>query len=234
MAGLRAEATRAAAEGAAAVFLSEGPLGDPIVLAAGLGPLVPGCPAGRPDRAAARRSAIRPCSPVTSRASTSSAAVGACSASPRRSPSRWPRRSSSAGPCGGRGRWPARARISRCGRPPTAARPAGEDSPLIAFDLTAGDELPDLLGRCRRPPAATRGRRRPTPAGWSGCDGRHPGTRAGRDGVGHDRRHRPASPRPQRAARRGGASAWWPTTCSSAGPRAGTSGSTSSSSSPAS
>ena len=29
--------------------------------------------------------------------------------------------------------------------PANRARPAGERSPLIAFDLTAGDELPDFL-----------------------------------------------------------------------------------------
>ena len=40
-AGLRAEAVRAEAEGAAAVFLRAGELGDPIVLAAGLAPEVP-------------------------------------------------------------------------------------------------------------------------------------------------------------------------------------------------
>jgi alkanesulfonate monooxygenase SsuD/methylene tetrahydromethanopterin reductase-like flavin-dependent oxidoreductase (luciferase family) len=36
VAGLRAEVNRAEAEGAVAVFLADGPLGDPIVLAAGL------------------------------------------------------------------------------------------------------------------------------------------------------------------------------------------------------
>jgi alkanesulfonate monooxygenase SsuD/methylene tetrahydromethanopterin reductase-like flavin-dependent oxidoreductase (luciferase family) len=41
MAGLRAEASRAEAEGAAAVFVRAGELGDPIVLAAGLAPDVP-------------------------------------------------------------------------------------------------------------------------------------------------------------------------------------------------
>ncbi len=40
-AGLLAEASRAEAEGAAAVFLRAGELGDPIVLAAGLAPAVP-------------------------------------------------------------------------------------------------------------------------------------------------------------------------------------------------
>ena len=40
-AGLRAEASRAEAEGAAAVFLRAGELGDPIVQAAGLAPDVP-------------------------------------------------------------------------------------------------------------------------------------------------------------------------------------------------
>ena len=42
MAGLRAEATRAQAQGAAAVFLSDGPLGDPFVVAAGLAPVLSG------------------------------------------------------------------------------------------------------------------------------------------------------------------------------------------------
>ena len=50
MAGLRAEAARAAEQGAAAVFLSAGPRGDPIVLAAGLGPVVPGRAPGGPDQ----------------------------------------------------------------------------------------------------------------------------------------------------------------------------------------
>ena len=41
VAGLRAAARRAEAEGAAAIFLSGGPLGDPVVLAAGLSRFVP-------------------------------------------------------------------------------------------------------------------------------------------------------------------------------------------------
>ena len=41
VAGLRAQAVSAEAQGAGVLFVSEGPLGDPIVLAAGLGPSVP-------------------------------------------------------------------------------------------------------------------------------------------------------------------------------------------------
>ena len=83
-------------------------------------------------------------------------------------------------------------------------RPAGERSPLIAFDLTAGDELPTFLAAAGdfvlRPVTGTT----PTHADWSVCDGRHAGARASRDAVGHHRRHGPASPRSQRPARRGG------------------------------
>ena len=41
VAGLRAQALRALDEGAGAVFVQEGPLGDPLVLLAGLSPSVP-------------------------------------------------------------------------------------------------------------------------------------------------------------------------------------------------
>ena len=44
--------------------------------------------------------------------------------------------------------FPVRAAANR-------TRPAGERSPLIAFDLTAGDELPAVLGHGRRSRAAT-------------------------------------------------------------------------------
>jgi alkanesulfonate monooxygenase SsuD/methylene tetrahydromethanopterin reductase-like flavin-dependent oxidoreductase (luciferase family) len=42
LAGLRAQARRAVEEEAGVVFVDEGPLGDPLVLLAGLSPLVPG------------------------------------------------------------------------------------------------------------------------------------------------------------------------------------------------
>ncbi len=45
----------------------------------------------------------------------------------------------------GGGGGPARARASRSARPANRARPAGEGSPLIALDLSAGDEVPAFL-----------------------------------------------------------------------------------------
>ena len=62
-AGLRAEATRAEAEGAAALFVSAGALGDPIVLAAALAPVVPRLLLGAPDRVGPRRPSSRAAGP---------------------------------------------------------------------------------------------------------------------------------------------------------------------------
>jgi len=140
-AGLRAEATRALQQGAAAVFLSEGELGDPIVLAAGLSSWVPGLllgvrthlgPAGRHPALLARdvasldlvcggRSVLCFAPPFLA---SLPEAVSLCRALWR------------AGDVVSDGPYfPLRAAANR-------ARPAGERSPLIAFDCTAGDVLP--------------------------------------------------------------------------------------------
>ena len=66
--------------------------------------------------------------------------------------------------------FPVRARRNR-------ARPAGEHSPLIALDLTGGDEAGSLGGPVDlvlRPTAD------PRSAAWSACDGRHRGAGAAR------------------------------------------------------
>ncbi len=144
LAGLRAEATRAAAEGAAAVFLREGPLGDPIVLAAGLGPVVPGLllgarisltPAGRHPAMLARdatsldlvcggRSVLCFAPPFTDELPE---AVALCRALWRAG------EVVSEGPS-----FPVHAAANR-------PRPLTAGSPLVALDLTAGGELPPLL-----------------------------------------------------------------------------------------
>ncbi len=143
-AGLRAEAARAAAQGAAAVFLSEDALGDPIVLAAGLAPVIPGTllgarvgldPAGRHPAMLARdvtsldlvsggRSVLCFAPPFTEPLAE---AISVCRAMWRSGEAR------SDGP-----RFPLRAAANR-------SRPRGEGSPLIALDLTAGDQVPPFL-----------------------------------------------------------------------------------------
>jgi alkanesulfonate monooxygenase SsuD/methylene tetrahydromethanopterin reductase-like flavin-dependent oxidoreductase (luciferase family) len=144
MAGLRAEAARARAEGAAAVFLSDGPLGDPFVVAAGLAPVLPGVllgartsltPEGRHPALLARevtsldlvcggRSVLCFAPPFTDALPE---AIELCRAMWR------PGVVDSAGPC-----FPVRAAASR-------PRPVAAGSPRIALDLTAGDELPAFL-----------------------------------------------------------------------------------------
>lgn len=141
VAELRRQATHAATQGAAAVFLSEGPLGDPIVLAAGLGPVVPGLllgarielgPEERHPAMLARdltsldlvcggRSVLCLVPPFTEALAE---AVFLCRALWRAGDA------VSAGP-----HFPVQAAANR-------SRPAGERSPLIALDLTAGQELP--------------------------------------------------------------------------------------------
>jgi alkanesulfonate monooxygenase SsuD/methylene tetrahydromethanopterin reductase-like flavin-dependent oxidoreductase (luciferase family) len=143
LAGLRAEATRAEAQGAAAVFLREGPLGDPIVLAAGLGPVVPRLllgvrisltPAGRHPALLARdatsldlvcggRSVLCFAPPFTDDLPE---AIALCRALWRAG------EVVSEGPC-----FPVHAAANR-------ARPVTAGSPLVALDLTA-DELPAFL-----------------------------------------------------------------------------------------
>jgi alkanesulfonate monooxygenase SsuD/methylene tetrahydromethanopterin reductase-like flavin-dependent oxidoreductase (luciferase family) len=144
VAGLCQQATQAAAKGAAAVFLRSGPLGDPIVLAAGLGPVVPDVLLGARielgpqerhpallardltslDLACGGRSVLCFAPPFTEELGE---AALLCRALWRAG------RVVSDGP-----HFPVQASANR-------ARPAGEDGPLIAFDLTAGDELPAFV-----------------------------------------------------------------------------------------
>jgi alkanesulfonate monooxygenase SsuD/methylene tetrahydromethanopterin reductase-like flavin-dependent oxidoreductase (luciferase family) len=162
--GLCAEAVRAATEGVAAVFVSAGPLGDPIVLAAGLNPSVSGVllgvrlqfhPRGPHPAMLARE--------VTSLDLVCGGRSVLCFAPPfvEELPEavalcrvlwRTAGEVASDGP-----HFPVRAAAHR-------ARPRGDGTPRVAFDLTGGDELPagvaipgDLLlydgdgasGRCR-------------------------------------------------------------------------------------
>jgi alkanesulfonate monooxygenase SsuD/methylene tetrahydromethanopterin reductase-like flavin-dependent oxidoreductase (luciferase family) len=141
---LRAEAVEAASQGAAAVILSEGALGDPIVLAAGLAPLLPDVllgvriALGRGDRHPAMlarditsldlvcggRSVLCFGPPFTEPLAE---AVSLCRAL-------W-----QAGEVVSDGpHFPVRAAANR-------ARPAGERAPLIALDLTGGDTLPGAV-----------------------------------------------------------------------------------------
>jgi len=143
MDGLRRQATDAARQGADAVFLSQGPLGDPIVLAAGLGSVVPGLllgarvPLGPEERhpamvareftsldlACGGRSVLCLVPPFTE---TLAEAAFLCR-------SLWRE-----GEVVGVGpHFPVRAAAGR-------SRP-GDRSPLIALDLTAGHELPTVM-----------------------------------------------------------------------------------------
>jgi Luciferase-like monooxygenase len=141
-AGLRAEATRVAAQGVGAVFLSEGALGDPIVLAAGLSSCVPDLllgvriglgPAGRHPAMVARDLASLDlvcggrtilCFAPPYEGEALAEAVALCRALWR------------AGDLVSEG--PLFPVVAPAGR----ARPAGAQSPLIAFDLTSGDTVP--------------------------------------------------------------------------------------------
>lgn len=143
-AGLRAEATRADAEGAAAVFVSDSGLGDPIVLAAGLAPVVPRLLLGA--RVQLHREGRHPAllaRDITSLDLVCGGRSVLCFAPPFTEPlaeaiflcrALW--RSGEAvhdGP-----HFPVQAATNR-------ARPPGEESPLIALDLSAGDEVPSFL-----------------------------------------------------------------------------------------
>ena len=143
-AGLRAEAAGAGAEGAAAVFVSASALGDPIVLAAGLAPVVPQLLLGA--RVQLDRDGRHPAVLARERTSLDLVCGGRsvlCFAPPFAEPlaeaislcrALW--HSGQVvhdGPC-----FPVQAPANR-------ARPAGEGSPLIALDLSAGDELPSFL-----------------------------------------------------------------------------------------
>ncbi len=144
MAGLGEEAARARAEGAGVVLLGEGPLGDPIVLAAGLGPLVPDIllgvrltlsAAGRHPALIAReltsldlvcggRSVLCFAPPFDDRLAE---AIALCRAMWRDG------EASSEGP-----HFPVTAAANRPG-------PAGPGSPLLALDLTSGDQPPSAV-----------------------------------------------------------------------------------------
>jgi len=142
---LREEAARAEAEGCDAVFVWGGSLGDPVVLAAGLAPTVPrvllgAClaltPEGRHPAMLAReltaldlvcggRSVLCLTPPFGQELGE---AIALCRALWRDG------EATSEGPC-----FPVRAAVNRPG-------PAGEGSPLVALDLTGGEELPASVG----------------------------------------------------------------------------------------
>ena len=140
--GLRAVAVQAGAQGAAAVFLDPGPLGDPVVLAAGVADLVPELLLGARinlradgrhpamlardvtslDLVCGGRSVLCFAPPFTDELAE---AISLCRAMWR------------AGEVVREGPFfPVRVALNR-------ARPAGEGSPRIALDLTAGDHPPD-------------------------------------------------------------------------------------------
>ncbi len=146
MAGLRAEAVRAEAEGAGAVFVSEGELGDPVVLAAGLAPDVPRVllgariqldPQERHPAMLARdvtsldlvcggRSVLCFTPPFLD---SLEEAISLCRTLWRAG------EAVSEGP-----HFPVRAAANR-------SRPLGEECPMIALDVTAGDRLAPSLAR---------------------------------------------------------------------------------------
>jgi alkanesulfonate monooxygenase SsuD/methylene tetrahydromethanopterin reductase-like flavin-dependent oxidoreductase (luciferase family) len=143
-AGLRSEAARAAAEGEAALFLSESALGDPIVLAAGLAPELPRVLLGaRVELGRQERHPGILARDITSLDLVCGGRSVLCFAPPFTEPlaeaislcrALWlPGEAVHAGP-----RFPVQAAANR-------ARPAGRESPLIALDLSAGGELPDFL-----------------------------------------------------------------------------------------
>jgi len=141
VAGLRAQAVAALEAGAGAVFVSEAPLGDPIVLAAGLSQAVPDlllgarlalAPDGRHPAMLAReltsldlvcggRSVLCFTPPFDDRLAE---AIALCRALWRDG------EADSAGP-----HFPVEHAVNR-------PRPAGAGSPLIALDLTGGDARP--------------------------------------------------------------------------------------------
>jgi alkanesulfonate monooxygenase SsuD/methylene tetrahydromethanopterin reductase-like flavin-dependent oxidoreductase (luciferase family) len=142
--GLRAEAVRAGADRADVLFVSRGPLGDPFVLAAGLSLSVPRvlvgvrlglAEDGRHPAMLARevtsldlvcggRSVLCFIPPFDGRLAE---AIQLCRALWREG------EAENTGP-----HFPVRAALNR-------PRPAGRRSPLVALDLTGGDELPAVL-----------------------------------------------------------------------------------------
>lgn len=146
VAGLREQAVRAEADGVGAIFVADGPLGDPIVLAAGLGAAVPQVllgarlqlgEDGRHPATLAReftsldlvlggRSVLCLLPPFTP-ADRLIEAVRLCRAL-------WGEGDVTRdGP-----HFRVRAAVNR-------ARPASADSPLVALDLTESDEVPPAL-----------------------------------------------------------------------------------------
>ena len=177
-AGLRDEAVRAGAEGCGVVLLGEGPLGDPVVLAAGLSPSVPEIllgvrltlsPAGRHPAVIAReltsldlvcggRSVLCFTPPFDDRLAE---AIALCRAMWRDG------EASSDGP-----HFPVAAAVNRPG-------PAGPGSPKLALDLDGRRGA----HRARSPVRSTCSFTRPaTPgcAAWSARDGRDARARARR------------------------------------------------------
>ena len=171
----------------AAVFLSGGDLGDPIVLAAGLAPDVPRVLLGARIELGPAGATSGHAGPRHHEASTSSAEAGVSCASPHPSATRWKklhRRLPGLVACGRGGQrrtpLPVRAAANR-------SRPVGENSPLIALDLTAGDAASGLRWPARGRPAVAG----PRADAGSGCvleprDGRHPCPRT----AGHGRASR--------------------------------------------
>lgn len=143
---LRAEAARAEAEGAAAVFVRAGELGDPIVLAAGLAPDVPRLLLGARiqldqrerhpamlarditslDLICGGRSVLCFAPPFVD---SLEEAIAVCRALWRSG------ETVTDGP-----RYPVRAA-------PNRSRPLGETGPLIALDLTDGEDVPTSLAQ---------------------------------------------------------------------------------------
>ena len=143
-AGLRAEAARAGAEGAAAVFLGESVLGDPIVLVAGLAPGVPRVLLGaRVELGRTERHPAMLARDITCLDLVCGGRSVLCFAPPFTEPlaeaillcrALWlPGEAVHRGP-----HFLVQAAANR-------ARPAGRQSPLIALDLSAGGALPDFL-----------------------------------------------------------------------------------------
>jgi alkanesulfonate monooxygenase SsuD/methylene tetrahydromethanopterin reductase-like flavin-dependent oxidoreductase (luciferase family) len=143
-AGLRAEATRAGAEGAAAVFVGRSSLGDPIVLAAGLAPEVPRVLLGaRVELGREERHPAVLARDITCLDLVCGGRSVLCFAPPFTEPlaeaimlcrALWlPGQEVHGGP-----HFPVQPAANR-------ARPLGGRSPLIALDLSAGDPLPDFL-----------------------------------------------------------------------------------------
>ncbi len=142
--GLRAEAVRAGTQGAAAVFLSSGPLGDPVVLAAGLADLVPELLLGaRIDLSVDGRHPAMLARDVTSLDLVCGGRSVLCFPPPFTD-----ELAEAISLC--RAMWRA-GEVVHAGpnfavrAAPDRARPAGERSPRIALDLTAGDVPPDDL-----------------------------------------------------------------------------------------